>query len=253
VVQTGPDRWHGVFADVTGQRVLRDELAERQRLEWSSALAASLARNLRGPVELLRPSLEALAAAGPLTESQRARLLACAQAAGSLEASLAQIQLAPFAEPVPGLHLDLNRLVRKLEPWAEATLGPDVRLRTELAPDLPTLPQNPARLEPVLMNLVLNARDALGGTGVVRIRTGAAGISGGAPAPALFLEVEDNGPGVPPRIRERIFEPFFTTRPGAKGLGLTAAQAAVASYGGQLLVESEPMQGTRVRVILPQS
>jgi signal transduction histidine kinase len=252
LAQTGPDRWHGVFVDVTGLRVLRDELAERQRLEWSSALAASLARTLRGPVETLRPHLEALAADGALSEAQQAHLMACAQAAGSLEAALAQIQLAPFAEPVPDLQLDLNRLVRKLEPWAAATLGPDIRLRTELAPDLPTLPQNPARLEPVLMNLVLNARDALGGAGTVRIRTGTAGISGGTPGPALFLEVEDDGPGIPPRIRERIFEPFFTTRPGAKGLGLTAAQAAVASYGGQLRVESEPMQGTRARVLLPR-
>jgi signal transduction histidine kinase len=250
---TGPDSWHGVFADVTGQRVLRDELDERRRLEWSSALAASLARVLRGPLDQLQAHLETLSESSPLTETQRLHLNVCAQAAGSLDATLAQLHLAPFAEPVPGLQLDLNRLVRKLEPWAAATLGPDIRLRTELVPDLPTLPQNPARLEPVLMNLVLNARDALGGAGTVQIRTGAAGVSGGNPGPSLFLEVEDSGPGIPPLIRERIFEPFFTTRPGAKGLGLATSRAAVESYGGQLLLDSAPMRGTRARVILPRT
>jgi signal transduction histidine kinase len=251
LARTGPDRWHGVFADVTGLRLARDGLAERDRLEWSSALAASLARTLRSPLERLRPHLEALAAAEPPAGAGPAHLQACLQAAADLESTLDQLQRAPFAGAVPGLQLDLNRLVGQLLPWAETALGRDIRLATELAPDLPALAQNPARLEPVLMNLLLNARDALGGHGRVWVRTGQAGISGGAAFPSLFLEVEDNGPGVPPPIRERIFEPFFTTRPGAKGLGLTAARAAVESYGGRLLVESGPMQGTRMRVVLP--
>ena len=97
------------------------------------------------------------------------------------------------------------------------------------------------------MNLVLNARDALGGSGTVTIRTGT------APPPdrSLFLEVEDDGPGIAPLALDRIFQPGFTTRPGAQGLGLAVVRRIVETCGGSVQVDTGPMRGTRIRVLLP--
>lgn len=250
--KTQGGRCHGVFFEVGGQRALQEQLAERRRLEWIGSLAASLAQDLRNPVQILRSHLDALAAAAPGAD-RREHLEACANAAGSLEAIMAQLAKAALAEPVAGLQLDLNVLVEKLGPWAESALGAGIRLRRELQAGLPVLPHRPGRLEPVLMNLVLNARDALGGSGEIIIRTGTAPLDGASPSAErpLFIEVEDNGPGIPPRALEHIFEPFFTTRAGAKGLGLTVVRSIAEGCGGSVQVDTEAMRGTRIRVLLP--
>jgi signal transduction histidine kinase len=105
------------------------------------------------------------------------------------------------------------------------------------------------------MNLLLNARDALGGTGTITVRTGAGRPDLARPSaePGQFLEVEDNGPGIPPRALERIFEPGFTTRARAQGLGLTVVRSIVEDCGGSIQVDTEAMRGTRIRVLLPSA
>ena len=237
--------YHGVFYEVGRQRALQEQLAERRRAEWLGALAAKLAHDLRSPVQTLGRHLDALATIG--ADAVPAHLEACARAAGSLEAILAQLSAAPFTEAAAGFQLDLNELVERLGPWAETALGPGPELRREPGTGLPALPWPPARLEPVLMNLVLNARDALGGSGTVTIRTGT------APPPdrSLFLEVEDDGPGIAPLALDRIFQPGFTTRPGAQGLGLAVVRRIVETCGGSVQVDTGPMRGTRIRVLLP--
>jgi PAS domain S-box-containing protein len=241
--------FHGVFREVGEARAQQDRLAERRRLEWTAGIKANLAQDLRHPVQQLRAGLDALAV-GPAAQ---ASLQACVKAAASLEVILDRLTVGPQDEA--GLALRLNDLVAGLGPWAASVLPPEVGLRTELQPGLPSLPQPPGRLEPVLMNLLLNARDALGGSGTITVRTGAAAPDPAQPSaePAQFLEVEDDGPGIPPRALNHIFEPGFTTRAQSSGLGLAVVRGIVDGCGGSIEVDTEAMRGTRIRVLLPSS
>jgi signal transduction histidine kinase len=99
-------------------------------------------------------------------------------------------------------------------------------------------------MEPLVMNLLKNAQEAMEGQGAIEVRTGLAG-------PRVFLEVRDQGPGIPPQVQAQMFDPFFTTRPGARGLGLTLVRSIVESYGGEIQVATGPLQGTSVKVLLP--
>jgi C4-dicarboxylate-specific signal transduction histidine kinase len=129
----------------------------------------------------------------------------------------------------------------------------DVALDVDLAEPLPPVRGDPRRLEQVLLNLLSNARDALDelpSDAPRQIRIGAARA---AEREAVVLEVSDNGPGIPPDVRERLFEPFFTTKRAGKGtgLGLSIVRTIVSECGGRIQVDSEPGAGTTFRIELP--
>jgi len=230
----------GVFLDISQEEAERGKAAVGLRARWLGSFAANMAQTLRPDLEGLEAALAGLGEAAPT--AARGFL-------DSLKATLAAMD--PVAPGAPGPLLDLNALLERLRPWAEAELGAGIQLLLEPRP-VPSLPLNPARMEPVLMNLLLNARDALDGAGEIRVRTGVLKHGrGGDRGVPVFLEVEDDGPGVPPRVRERMFDPFFTTRPGRRGLGLTVVRNIVESCGGTLEVATGAKAGTTVRVILP--
>lgn len=118
-----------------------------------------------------------------------------------------------------------------------------IRFERRLAP-VPLVPGDDGRLRQVVMNLTLNAMEALGGPGQVTISTRAL-------ADSVELAVEDTGPGIPRELRHRIFEPFFTTKATGSGLGLSIVNAIVVQHGGTLSIEDPPAGGTRFVVRLP--
>lgn len=120
-----------------------------------------------------------------------------------------------------------------------------IRVERDNRPPLPVLLFSRRALGEVLDNLLKNARDVLGGTGVVRV--GTRYIEG----LAIEVTVEDNGPGIPPEARDRIFEAYFTTKPGGTGLGLAIVKQNVEMFGGRVQVESEAGRGTRFRILFP--
>jgi two-component system, cell cycle sensor histidine kinase and response regulator CckA len=160
--------------------------------------------------------------------------------------------------------LDLNQLVRGLEPMLRQVLGEDKFFATDLANDAGQVRADPGQMEQVLINLALNARDALptGGTVTVRTRNavvappGADAPSEEGPAPGTYvvLAVADTGHGMDAATRARIFEPFFTTKPVGQGtgLGLATVFGVVRQSGGSIRVESAPGQGTTFSVFLPE-
>jgi hypothetical protein len=153
--------------------------------------------------------------------------------------------------------------VRRTSGLLGSAIAEAVELTLELADDLPAVRADVVQLEQVLMNLVINAGDALGeGPGRVVVRTGCAAVSaaeiaewvGGAdlpPADYVYLEVEDSGPGIDPETRRHIFEPVFTTKRQGHGLGLAAALGLVRGHRGGIALVTGPGQGTRFRVHLP--
>jgi PAS domain S-box-containing protein len=145
--------------------------------------------------------------------------------------------------------LDLSHLVRDNLSLIKAAIQRRVTLETRLADRLPPIDADPGQLQQVVMNLVLNAGEAASATGGhVRLTTGTAVEDG---RPVAYLEVTDDGCGMPPEVVSRVFDPFFTTKGRGRGLGLSAVQGIVSAHGGQIELTSVLRQGTTFRVVLP--
>ena len=158
--------------------------------------------------------------------------------------------------------LDLNEVVGTVESLLRRLIGEDVTLAARLSPELWSVRADPMQLEQVLMNLVVNARDAMPSGGSITIETDNASLdpSSGTDAfsvtrgPYVCLSVTDTGQGMPPDVRARAFEPFFTTKELGRGtgLGLSTVYGIVKQTGGYIWIDSEMGQGTRIRIYLPR-
>ncbi|HNX49915.1 MAG TPA: PAS domain S-box protein [Thermoanaerobaculaceae bacterium] len=144
--------------------------------------------------------------------------------------------------------LDLNDLVREAATLLRRLLPENIRFATEFAPGEPQVEGDHGQLDQVLMNLAVNARDAMPEGGRLVVRTGLRGDA------QVLVEVEDSGIGMPEDFRERIFDPFFTTKGVGQGtgLGLAVVHGIVSQHGGHVEVESAPGQGSTFRVVLPR-
>jgi CheY-like chemotaxis protein len=173
-------------------------------------------------------------------------------------------QLLAFSrrEPQARQVVDVNETVSEIANMLRRVLRDDVQLELELSPEALSTECDPGQLEQVIVNLAVNARDALPGGGWVRIRTsarivgrGAQGTDGPTPGEYVCLEVEDDGIGMPPDVAARIFEPFFTTKDKSRGsgLGLATVYGIVKSERGHVEVDSEVGRGTLFRVLLPRT
>jgi two-component system, cell cycle sensor histidine kinase and response regulator CckA len=159
--------------------------------------------------------------------------------------------------------LDLSALVQETTELLRLTTSKKAALRLELAPDLPAVSGDPTQLRQIVMNLVINASDAMGGRpGVIRIATGlqrvdsvelgSAGFAEDmAPGDHVFLEVSDTGCGMSPETQAKIFDPFFTTKFAGRGLGLAAVLGIVRAHKGAIRVHSEPGRGSTFTLLLP--
>jgi CheY-like chemotaxis protein len=156
--------------------------------------------------------------------------------------------------------VDLNEVVRQMEPILRRLIGEDVTVIAEYGEPMPIIDADRTQLQQILLNLAVNARDAMPGGGHLTIRTGrlraAARIDGGPDLPPgeyVWLEVRDTGEGIPPETIDRIFEPFFTTKAFGQGtgLGLSTVYGIAKQSGGDVMVTSSPGMGAIFRVLLP--
>jgi two-component system cell cycle sensor histidine kinase/response regulator CckA len=148
---------------------------------------------------------------------------------------------------------DLNRIVLDLESMLRRLVGEDIQIVSELWPNLEKVLADKTKLDQVILNLVVNARDAMPAGGLLTIRTAATRNEHGRPE--VILSVADTGCGMDEETRRHIFEPFFTTKNPEKGtgIGLTTVHGIVSQMGGRIEVESEPGQGARFDIILPRA
>jgi len=158
--------------------------------------------------------------------------------------------------------VDVNALVIEAEQLLRRLIGEDIELRTALAPALGAVRADPSQLEQVILNLVVNARDAMPRGGVVTIETTDVELDGGyadrhvpaRPGPYVLLAVSDTGVGMDAATQARLFEPFFTTKPPSEGtgLGLATVYGIVKQSSGYIWAYSEPDHGTTFKIYLPR-
>jgi signal transduction histidine kinase len=233
---------------VREQQRLQEQLAHSQRVSLVGFLAGGLAHDINNQLTTVLAGISEGRAAlppadpaiGPLEQAERA----CWR---SVEAIRGLLGLGRRGAPTFSA-VKINEVVRETASLVERVLDRKVRLDLQLAPELPIISADPIQLEQVLLNLALNARDAMPDGGVLRMETRVS--SGGG----IEIAVSDTGSGISPEIRPRIFEPFFTTKQSGQGTGLGLAMVAsiVRGHGGSVEVDSEPGRGTVFRMRLAQ-
>ncbi|MBN9519923.1 PAS domain-containing protein [bacterium] len=247
----------GVSQDVTERQRLEEQLRQAQKMEAVGRLAGGVAHDFNNLLTIIMGNLELLDTAA-LDYRERGEVVQEARDAATRAAALTR-QLLTFSrrQPVRPEPVDVNEVVDGLVGLLRRLLGERVTVRTALAPNPVIVRVDRGHLEQVLMNLAVNARDAMPGGGTVTLGTAEA-TSPAGPAPPVRvarLTVTDTGVGMTDAVKAKVFEPFFTTKDNGKGtgLGLATVYGIVCQAGGQIEVESAPGAGTTFRIGLPWS
>lgn len=258
----GRRHFNGVVRDITDRKKLEDQLRQSQKMEAVGRLAGGIAHDFNnlltvicGYGELL---LEKIQPPNPNRE-----LLEYIMEAGGRATRLTSQLLAFGRKQVLELKvLDLNDLVKNVEKMIQRLLGEDVRLHAELDATIGVVRADPGQIEQVLMNLAVNARDAMPQGGDLTIETQTVELDerdcrerpDARPGEYVRLTVTDTGCGMSPEVQARIFEPFFTTKPVGKGtgLGLPTVYGIVRQSEGFIVVNSKLNEGTTFQIYLPQ-
>ncbi|HEV2468422.1 MAG TPA: PAS domain S-box protein [Candidatus Sulfotelmatobacter sp.] len=252
-------RTWGISRDVTERLHLEEQLRNAQQLEAIGRLAGGVAHDFNNILSIIMGHGELLLAAG-VDESTKNGLEQMRRA--SLRAASLTQQLLAFSrkQVLQPRVLDLNEAVADVQKMLARVIGEDIELVANLHPSLLSVKVDPGQVEQVLMNLAINARDAMPKGGKLIMETGNATIG---PEEArdldlsagryVVLKVSDTGQGMDSSTVPHIFEPFFTTKPIGKGtgLGLATVYGIVKQSGGGIQVESEPGHGSTFRVYLP--
>ncbi len=252
----GEDALLAGFMDVTTRMKTEEALRQAQKLESLGLMAGGVAHDfnnlltaLIGNLDLARMSLGEPGPAEPYLEAMSATLRRASDLSRQMLAYAGQAQV----EIIP---VDLNAVARELAVLMSATLSKKIELRFELAEDLPVLEGDPVQIQQVLLNLVTNAADAIGGregtiTVVSRVEGPVSGDSGESAGPSIVLEVRDTGAGMSDKVRARIFDPFFTTKASGRGLGLSSLLGILKAHRASVKVESTPGSGSRFILHFP--
>ena len=253
-------RFVGGMTDRTEHRQLEQQLLRSQRMQSIGTLAGGIAHDLNNALSPIILAADLLKLR--ITDSESRELLEMIDAGASHGAGLVR-QVLSFSRGVESqkLPVPIEPLLHEVESFANETFLKHIQIRTVTAPDVGTVMGDHTQLRQFLLNLCLNARDAMPGGGVLTLSAEnrildmhEASLNPEAlPGPYILLEVADTGTGMDPETAERIFDPFFTTKePGqGTGLGLFTAHGIIKSHGGFLHVSSESGKGTRFSIYLP--
>jgi PAS domain S-box-containing protein len=249
----------GMTEDISERRKAEERLREAQKMEVVGRLVSGVAHDFNNLLTGIMLYCDLLIA-GLDRDSRQMRHAEEIRMAGEQGAALIrQLLAAARQQSIEPKVLSLNEIVLKTQNLLSRLLGEKYELMLDLGNDLAMVKNDAAHVEQVLLNLVLNARDAMSGGGPIHVRTGNRNQRSGEQSPnrstsGVFLSVKDSGCGMTADTRAHLFEPFFTTKAKGRGtgLGLSTVHNIVTSNGGSVEVDSEPERGTQVTVLLPR-
>ena len=249
-----------VGRDVTASVQAEERLRQAQKMEAVGQLTGGMAHDFNNLLTVVLGNLEILEGDTP---AERRDLVAAARDAAERGAELTRSLLAfSRRQMLRPRRVDVNRLVADMSQMLDRTLGESVALRTHTEPEVGPVLLDPHQLEAALLNLALNARDAMpeGGTLTVETRSlrldeADAALPELAPGAYVVLSVSDTGQGMTAEVRARAFDPFFSTKPAGRGsgLGLSMVYGFVKQSGGHVRIYSEEGEGTTIRLYLPEA
>ncbi len=240
----------GISRDITGERELEAQLRHSQKMEAIGQLAGGIAHDFNNILTIIQGFALTLLEGedDPASRKMATRhIVDAAERAAGLTRQLLAFGRRQVVQPQ---HVDLNELVTSLAKMVRRVLGEDIDLQLLLSPRPLAIHADPGLIDQVLMNLVINARDAMPSGGWLRIETASRSSSAGE---QVVVRVVDSGMGISAACLPRIFDPFYTTKEAGKGsgLGLATAFGIVAQHGGRIDVSSIVGRGTTFEVVLP--
>ncbi len=250
----------GIASDVTEQKRLEDQLLQAGKMESLGRLAGGVAHDFNNLMTAILGHAAFVAAALPASHEAREDLAQIEDAARRASGLTRQLLAFARRQVIEPRLVDVNDLVANLDALLRRLIGEDIELATLLGPEAHCVRADPSQLEQVLVNLAVNARDAMPAGGKLVLETHSVSLMEGDPSlllpPGRWVRISvcDTGQGIAPAVRAHLFEPFFTTKEPGKGtgLGLATCYGIVEQCGGHIFVDSRPGAGARFDVFLPQ-
>ena len=246
--------------DITRERQLEEKLRQAEKMEAVGRLAGGVAHDFNNLLTIVIGCADSAMsdAAGDKLCEQLTAIKSAGEQAAALTHRLLAVSRKQVLQPVI---LDVNRIVAEMLPLLRRVIRADIECAAKLDPSHFSVKADPGQIEEVLLNLVMNAADALPSGGIIAIETRTVLLGGeylfshpdAAPGEHAMLAVHDNGAGIDPATQPHIFEPFFTTKPVGKGtgLGLSVVYGIARQSGGHVTCDSDPAAGTTFAVYLP--
>jgi PAS domain S-box-containing protein len=260
---------HAVGRDISAEKEsaealqkIEEQLRQAQKMEAIGKLTGGVAHDFNNLLQVIGGNLQLLA--GDVQGNERAEQRLRNALGGVLRGAKLAAQLLAFArrQALEPKVINLGRFLRGLDDMLRRALGEEVEIETVIGGGLWNILVDPAQVENALLNLAINARDAMRGRGRLTVEVGNASLDDAYAAQHtdvssgqyVMLAVTDTGCGMSPDLIERVFEPFFTTKPEGQGtgLGLSMVYGFVKQSGGHIKIYSEPNQGTAIRIYLPR-
>lgn len=253
----------GIVRDITEQRHLEEQLRQAQKMEAIGQLAGGVAHDFNNILTVISGHTELLLRSNPELSVAQRRDVELIKQAGDRAASLTHQLLAFSRQQTFRLQLlNLNTIVANFKEMLPSLIGEDIVLKIDLDPQLGTVKADPGQMEQVLMNLVVNARDAMPRGGELMIKTAYVELDEMqlkpeltvSPGSYVMLMVTDTGVGMDPQTQRRVFDPFFTTKEQGKGtgLGLSTVYGIVRQSEGYIWLDSQVGQGATFTIYLPR-
>ncbi|HSJ26487.1 MAG TPA: PAS domain S-box protein [Longimicrobiales bacterium] len=243
-------RWFGTCTDVHDERQVELELRQAQKMEAIGQLAGGVAHDFNNLLTVITSYSEVLLADLPENAPARTDVEEIRRAAGRASTLTRQLLAFSRRQVLQPRDLDLNHVVADMEKLLRRVIGETIALECRPGTDVGHVRADPGQIEQVIINLAVNARDAMPGGGSVVLTTSRRRTAGGDYA---VLSVTDTGTGMDELTVQHIFEPFFTTKPEGQGtgLGLATVHGIVTQSGGRVEVDSAPGRGSTFHVLLP--